>query len=128
MDHLVGGKFKLGRNIGNGSFGELYIAVNVQTGEEVGVKLVMRLLVSFSALYPFVCLLIEGLMVGFFCCLRLAFLHFNFKQSGVEINMGNVNRVQIADVTRFIAHVSAGACEDKTSPATLENLHDSPRG
>ncbi|CAN1246910.1 Casein kinase 1-like protein 10 [Linum grandiflorum] len=41
MDHLVGGKFKLGRKIGSGSFGELYIAVNVQTGEEVGVKLVM---------------------------------------------------------------------------------------
>ncbi|CAN0892864.1 Casein kinase 1-like protein 10 [Linum grandiflorum] len=39
MDHLVGGKFKLGRKIGSGSFGELYIAVNVQTGEEVGVKL-----------------------------------------------------------------------------------------
>ncbi|CAI0464775.1 unnamed protein product [Linum tenue] len=39
MDHLVGGKFKLGRKIGSGSFGELYIAVNVQTGDEVGVKL-----------------------------------------------------------------------------------------
>lgn len=24
MDHVVGGKFKLGRKIGSGSFGELY--------------------------------------------------------------------------------------------------------
>ncbi|WJX84386.1 Casein kinase 1-like protein 6 [Trifolium repens] len=39
MDHVIGGKFKLGRKIGSGSFGELYIAVNVQTGEEVAVKL-----------------------------------------------------------------------------------------
>ncbi|XP_061367478.1 casein kinase 1-like protein 6 isoform X2 [Gastrolobium bilobum] len=39
MDHVIGGKFKLGRKIGSGSFGELYLAVNVQTGEEVAVKL-----------------------------------------------------------------------------------------
>ncbi|KAE9621894.1 hypothetical protein Lal_00032959 [Lupinus albus] len=39
MDHVVGGKFKLGRKIGSGSFGELYIAVNVHTGEEVAIKL-----------------------------------------------------------------------------------------
>ncbi|KAK1397311.1 hypothetical protein POM88_007174 [Heracleum sosnowskyi] len=36
---VVGGKFKLGRKIGSGSFGELYLGVNVQTGEEVAVKL-----------------------------------------------------------------------------------------
>lgn len=82
MDHVIGGKFKLGRKIGSGSFGELFIgmlfffclvgfeqincdflfaafyyvvllllinmfllfflmlAVNVQTGEEVAIKLV----------------------------------------------------------------------------------------
>lgn len=80
MDHVIAGKFKLGRKIGSGSFGELYIgiypcyfcllffemliviflivvlflcyyvveaflfffvsAVNIQTGEEVAVKLV----------------------------------------------------------------------------------------
>ncbi|KZV32974.1 casein kinase I isoform delta-like [Dorcoceras hygrometricum] len=39
MDHVVGGKFKLGRKIGSGSFGELYLGVNVQNGEEVAVKL-----------------------------------------------------------------------------------------
>ncbi|KAJ4844043.1 Casein kinase 1-like protein 6 [Turnera subulata] len=39
IDHTVGGKFKLGRKIGSGSFGELYLGVNVQTGEEVAVKL-----------------------------------------------------------------------------------------
>ncbi|EOX94395.1 Casein kinase I isoform 2 [Theobroma cacao] len=39
MDHVIGGKFKLGRKIGSGSFGELFLGVNVQTGEEVAVKL-----------------------------------------------------------------------------------------
>ncbi|KVI03848.1 Protein kinase, ATP binding site-containing protein [Cynara cardunculus var. scolymus] len=41
MDHIVGGKFKLGRKIGSGSFGELYLGVNIQSGEEVAVKLVL---------------------------------------------------------------------------------------
>eukprot|EP00267_Zea_mays_P050148 XP_020402902.1 casein kinase 1 [Zea mays] len=39
MDHVVGGKFKLGKKIRSGSFGKLYLAVNVQNGEEVAVKL-----------------------------------------------------------------------------------------
>ncbi|CAA3021729.1 casein kinase 1-like protein 10 [Olea europaea var. sylvestris] len=39
MEHAVGGKFKLGRKIGSGSFGELYLGVNLLNGEEVGVKL-----------------------------------------------------------------------------------------
>ncbi|KAG6634170.1 hypothetical protein CIPAW_12G100500 [Carya illinoinensis] len=39
MEHVIAGKFKLGGKIGNGSFGELYLAINVQTGEEVAVKL-----------------------------------------------------------------------------------------
>ncbi|EEF33572.1 casein kinase, putative [Ricinus communis] len=39
MDVLIGGKFKLGRKIGSGSFGELYLGINVQSGEEVAVKL-----------------------------------------------------------------------------------------
>ncbi|KAK4759916.1 hypothetical protein SAY87_023047 [Trapa incisa] len=39
MDHVIGGKFKMGRKIGSGSFGELYLGVNVQNGEEVAIKL-----------------------------------------------------------------------------------------
>ncbi|KAL1535684.1 Casein kinase 1-like protein 10 [Salvia divinorum] len=39
MDHVIGGKFKLGRKIGGGSFGELYLGTHTQTGEEVAVKL-----------------------------------------------------------------------------------------
>lgn len=27
MDHIVGGKFKLGRKIGSGSFGELFLGI-----------------------------------------------------------------------------------------------------
>ncbi|OWM71668.1 casein kinase 1-like protein 10 [Punica granatum] len=39
MDHVIGGKFKMGRKIGSGSFGELYVGVNIQSGEEVAIKL-----------------------------------------------------------------------------------------
>ncbi|VAI37722.1 unnamed protein product [Triticum turgidum subsp. durum] len=39
MEHIIAGKFKLGRKIGSGSFGELYLGINVQNGEEVGIKL-----------------------------------------------------------------------------------------
>merc|ERR1712066_280258 len=35
----VGGKYRLGRKIGSGSFGDIYIGTNVQTGEEVAIKL-----------------------------------------------------------------------------------------
>ncbi|ONK70722.1 uncharacterized protein A4U43_C04F840 [Asparagus officinalis] len=39
MERVIGGKFKLGRKIGSGSFGELYLGVNIQSREEVAVKL-----------------------------------------------------------------------------------------
>ncbi|OAY76946.1 casein kinase I-like [Ananas comosus] len=39
MDHAIGGKYKLGKKIGSGSFGELHLGVNIQTGEEVAIKL-----------------------------------------------------------------------------------------
>ncbi|XP_057518856.1 casein kinase 1-like protein 10 [Amaranthus tricolor] len=39
MDRIVGGKFKMGRKIGSGSFGELFLGVSVQTGEEVAIKM-----------------------------------------------------------------------------------------
>lgn len=37
---LVAGKYRLGRKLGGGSFGEIYLGTNLQTGEEVGIKLV----------------------------------------------------------------------------------------
>jgi serine/threonine protein kinase len=39
MERLVGGYFKLGRRIGAGSFGEIYIADHVQTHRRVAVKI-----------------------------------------------------------------------------------------
>jgi casein kinase 1 len=39
MELRVGGKFRLGRKIGSGSFGDIYIGTNVQSGEEVAIKL-----------------------------------------------------------------------------------------
>eukprot|EP00357_Protocruzia_adherens_P017306 CAMPEP_0114993496 /NCGR_PEP_ID=MMETSP0216-20121206/12563_1 /TAXON_ID=223996 /ORGANISM="Protocruzia adherens, Strain Boccale" /LENGTH=421 /DNA_ID=CAMNT_0002357147 /DNA_START=279 /DNA_END=1544 /DNA_ORIENTATION=- len=35
----VGGKYRLGRKIGSGAFGEIYLGTNIQTNEEVAVKL-----------------------------------------------------------------------------------------
>lgn len=35
-------RYRLGRKIGGGSFGDIYLGTNIQTGEEVAIKLVRR--------------------------------------------------------------------------------------
>jgi serine/threonine protein kinase len=35
----VGGKYRIGRKIGSGSFGDIYLGVNIISGEEVAIKL-----------------------------------------------------------------------------------------
>eukprot|EP00033_Pygsuia_biforma_P000787 GCRY01000918.1.p1 GENE.GCRY01000918.1~~GCRY01000918.1.p1 ORF type:complete len:361 (-),score=40.54 GCRY01000918.1:370-1452(-) len=39
MELRVGNKYRLGRKIGSGSFGDIYLGTNVNTGEEVAIKL-----------------------------------------------------------------------------------------
>ena len=39
MELRVGGKYRIGRKIGSGSFGEIYLGTNVTTQEEVAIKL-----------------------------------------------------------------------------------------
>ncbi|KAK9231709.1 hypothetical protein WN943_021948 [Citrus x changshan-huyou] len=46
MEPRVGNKFRLGRKIGSGSFGEIYLGTNIQTNEEVAIKLL-----DFTACY-----------------------------------------------------------------------------
>ena len=42
MDIRIAGRFKLGRKLGSGSFGEIYIATDLSSNEEVAVKLEHR--------------------------------------------------------------------------------------
>lgn len=37
--HRIGEKYVIGKRIGNGAFGEIFLATNIQTGEKVAVKL-----------------------------------------------------------------------------------------
>jgi len=39
MELRVGNKFRIGRKIGSGSFGDIYLGTNIATGEEVAIKL-----------------------------------------------------------------------------------------
>ncbi|KAL6496516.1 Casein kinase 1-like protein 2 [Orobanche gracilis] len=39
MEPRVGNKYRLGRKIGSGSFGEIYLGTNIQTNEDVAIKL-----------------------------------------------------------------------------------------
>ena len=39
MELRVFGKYRLGRKIGNGSFGDIYLGTTIKTGEEVALKL-----------------------------------------------------------------------------------------
>ncbi|XP_030631929.1 casein kinase I isoform X2 [Chanos chanos] len=39
MDLRVGNKYRLGRKIGSGSFGDIYLGANITSGEEVAIKL-----------------------------------------------------------------------------------------
>jgi casein kinase I family protein HRR25 len=39
MNLRVGGKYRLGKKIGSRSFGDIYLGVNIISGEEVAIKL-----------------------------------------------------------------------------------------
>ncbi|GAA6012818.1 hypothetical protein JCM8202_003458 [Rhodotorula sphaerocarpa] len=39
MDLRVGGKYRIGKKIGSGSFGDIYLGINIISGEEVAIKL-----------------------------------------------------------------------------------------
>lgn len=39
LELRVGNKYRLGRKIGSGSFGDIYLGTNIQTGEQVAIKL-----------------------------------------------------------------------------------------
>ncbi|XP_031095247.1 casein kinase 1-like protein 1 [Ipomoea triloba] len=48
MEPRVGNKYRLGRKIGSGSFGEIYLGTNLQTNEELEIKLVSKLSLAFD--------------------------------------------------------------------------------
>ena len=40
----VGGKFRFTKKLGNGAFGDIFSGVNIKTGEEVAIKLVISII------------------------------------------------------------------------------------
>lgn len=38
-DIRIGGRYRIGKKIGSGSFGEIFIGADIQTNEEVAIKL-----------------------------------------------------------------------------------------
>ncbi|KAL9323013.1 hypothetical protein ACSQ67_011066 [Phaseolus vulgaris] len=48
MEPRIGNKYRLGRKIGSGSFAEIYLGVNIETDEEVAIKLVSTVTYSNS--------------------------------------------------------------------------------
>ena len=66
MELRVGGKYRLGRKIGSGSFGDIYLGTNINTGEEVAIKLE-----SVKTRHPQLCvecvIPVHSLNVSFFC-------------------------------------------------------------
>ena len=54
LELRVGGKYRLGKKIGSGSFGDIYLGHNVSSGEDVAIKLVRtRKAFAISALSCF---------------------------------------------------------------------------
>jgi len=37
---VIGGSYRLGKRIGGGSFGEIFLGIDTNTGEEVAIKIV----------------------------------------------------------------------------------------
>ncbi|CAH8275716.1 unnamed protein product [Arabidopsis lyrata] len=63
MERIIGGKYKLGRKIGCGSFGEIFFATHIDTFEIVAVKIVSINSVSYDTnllCFDFFCIMFIG--------------------------------------------------------------------
>jgi serine/threonine protein kinase len=45
---VVGEKFLVGRTLGEGSFGQIQLGTNIETGDFVAIKIVCRVLLSYK--------------------------------------------------------------------------------
>lgn len=58
MELRVGNKYRLGRKIGSGSFGDIYLGTTIHTGEEVGpVEILLKKFNFFTNFSVFVYLI-----------------------------------------------------------------------